>query len=71
MMEPKIADYLVSVSTLIVATTFDFPRWVPLDCDMSRMPTIEEFRLAVAEVTNPVLARNKDIALPPDAYRSQ
>jgi hypothetical protein len=71
MMEPKIADYLVSVSTLIVATTFDFPRWVPLGCDMSRMPTIEEFRLAVAEVTNPVLARNKDIALPPNAYRSQ
>ncbi len=70
MMEPKIADYLVSISRLIVVTTFDYPQWVPLGCDMSRMPTIEPFRLDVAEVTAPILARNPSIALPPDSYRS-
>jgi hypothetical protein len=70
-MNPKIADYLVSISTLIVATTFDFPEWVPLGCDMSRMPSVEPFRLSVAQTTRPILAMSKGITLPPDSYRSK
>ncbi len=70
-MEPKIADYLVSVSTLIVSTTFDFPQWVTLGCDMARMPLVEPFRLEVAKVTAPIMARNNKINLPPGSYRSK
>jgi hypothetical protein len=70
-MERKTADYLVSVSTLIVATTFDFPEWVPLGCEMNRMPCVELFRLAVAETTHPILTIGKEITLPPDSYRSK
>jgi hypothetical protein len=70
-MNPKIADYLVSISTLIVATTFDYPEWVHLGCDMSRLPSVETFRLSVDADTRPILAMTKDIALPPDSYRSK
>jgi hypothetical protein len=67
----KTADYLTSISTLIVAATFDFPEWVPLGCDMNRMSTVEDFRLSVYEATRPILAVNKEISLPPDSYRSK
>src|SRR5271157_1231239 len=70
MMEPKVADYLVSISTLIIATTFDFSGWVALGCDMGGMPNVEAFRLGVAEVTSPILGRAKNIPLPPGSYRS-
>lgn len=69
-MMPKVADYLVSISTLIVATTFEFPQWVRLECDLTRMPNVEPFRLAVAHVTPPIMGRTKEISLPPDSYRS-
>jgi hypothetical protein len=69
-MEPKVADYLTSISTLIIATTFDFPQWVTLGCDMGRMPSVEAFRLGAARVTSPILDRTKNIPLPPDSYRS-
>jgi hypothetical protein len=67
----KTADYVTSISTLIVATTFDFPQWVPLGCDMTRMPMAEPFRLAVPETAGPILAVDKEISLPPDSYRSK
>jgi hypothetical protein len=70
-MERKTADYLVSIAILIVATTFDFPEWVPLGCDMNRMPNIESFRLAVFEKTRPILAVNNEITLPTESYRSK
>lgn len=70
-MERKTADYLTSVSTLVVAATFDFPEWVPLGCDMSRMPNIEPFRLSVAETTRSIFDTSSPITLPPDSYRSK
>jgi hypothetical protein len=70
-MERKAADYLVSISTLVVAATFDFPEWVSLGCNMNRMPTVEPFRLAVAETTGPILSSGREITLPPDSYRSK
>jgi hypothetical protein len=70
MMEPKVADYLVSISTLIIATTYDFPQWVTLGCDMGRMPSVEAFHLGAAAITSPILDRTKNIPLPPDSYRS-
>src|ERR1039458_5618690 len=33
-MVPKIADYLTSISKLIVVATFDLPGWVPLGFDL-------------------------------------
>jgi hypothetical protein len=35
---PKVADYLASISKLIVIATFDLPGWIPLGFDLSRMP---------------------------------
>ena len=71
-MNPKIADYLASVGTLIVATTFDeFPELIPLGCDLNRMPNVEPFRLSVARTIPSVLGVHNKIALPPDSYRSK
>ena len=70
-MNPKIADYLASVGTLIVATTFDeFPELIPLGCDLSRMPNVEPFRLSVARAVPRVLGVHNKIALPLYSYRS-
>jgi hypothetical protein len=69
---PKIADYLASIGTLIVATTFDeFAELIPLGCDLNRMPTVEPFRLSVAQMMPPILGMHNKIALPPDSYRSK
>jgi hypothetical protein len=71
-MNPKIADYLASVGTLIVATTFDeFSELIPLGCDLNRMPNVEPFRLSAAQAVPRVLGVNSKIALPPESYRSQ
>jgi hypothetical protein len=65
-MEPKLADFLFSISTLIVVTTFDFPGWIPLGCDLSRMPNVEPFRLSVAQTVLLIRGRNKDASIPGD-----
>ncbi len=70
-MNPKFADYLASIGSLIVATTFDCPEWIPLGCYMRRMPNVEPFRLLAAQVADPILVNNKAIALPSDSYRSK
>jgi hypothetical protein len=70
-MERKTADYLTSISTLIVAATFDFPEWIQLGSEMDRMPRVEPFRLAVAETAGPILAIDREISLPPDSCRSR
>ncbi|HYN14947.1 MAG TPA: hypothetical protein VES66_04050 [Terriglobales bacterium] len=64
MMEAKVADYLVSLSTLIIAVTFDFPGWIELGCDLGRMPSIEPFRVHVKQTVLPILERNKDASVP-------
>ena len=63
-MEPIVADYLYSISTLIVATTYDHSEWVKLGCDLNRMPDIERFLEGVSEAVVPVLDRNKGASLP-------
>jgi hypothetical protein len=70
-MNPKIADYLASIGTLIAATTFDeFPELIPLGCDLNRMPNVEPFRLSVAQAVPRILGEHNKITLPPDSYRS-
>ncbi len=54
LLTPKIADYLISVATLIVVTTFEFPEWIPLGCDLNRMPHVEPFRLETAQIATPI-----------------
>ena len=54
-MTPKIADYLVNVASLVFAATFDFPDWIPLGCDLNRMPTVQPFRIDTAAIAVPIL----------------
>ena len=69
-MESRVADYIESVVRLIIATTYDFPQWVSLGCDLARMPAVEPFRLAAKEIAPIILKRTKGISLPTDSYRS-
>jgi hypothetical protein len=71
-MEKRTADYLTSLGALIVTTTFEnIPQFVPLGCDLKRMPRVEPFRLEVARVAGPILAKGNQISLPPESYRSK
>jgi hypothetical protein len=67
---PKIADYLTSISKLIVVATFDLPKWVPLGFDLNRMPTADQFQKECKNVVGPILAMNAKITLPEGSYRS-
>jgi len=67
---PKIADYLTSISKLIVIATFDLPGWVPLGFDLNRMPNADSFQRECKNVVGPVLAMNQKITLPEGSYRS-
>jgi len=69
-MRRKCADYLISIATLIVGSTFEFAEWVPLGCDLARMPHVESFRLAVADATRGISEEERRIPLPPESYRS-
>jgi hypothetical protein len=55
-----------------VTTTFeDIPQFVPLGCDLKRMPRVEPFRLEVAGVAGPILAKDNQVSLPLESYRSK
>lgn len=69
-MEPEVADYLTAIATLIVIATIDLPRFIPLDCDLNRMPNIDTFRENVHTVVVPILNKNRAVQLPPESYRS-
>lgn len=69
-MEPKIADYLTSISKLIVIATFDLPGWVPLGFDLGRIPTAEQFQKECKTAVGPIKAIHGDISLPEGSYRS-
>jgi hypothetical protein len=66
----KVGDCLVSISTLVVAATLDRPGWVPLGCDLARLPQVDPFRAEVARVTAPMMGSTNKISLPPESYRS-
>jgi hypothetical protein len=70
-MTPKVADYLTSLTSLIVATTFDHSGWVSLGCDPSRMPSIGPFLANASIITPPLLDKTKDNALPIDSFRPE
>jgi len=68
-MEPEVADYLTSIASLIVMATYDLPGLISLECDLSRMPTIDIFKQLVSDMVVPIL--NKSIEnLPPSSYRT-
>jgi len=67
---PKIADYITSISKLIVVATFDLQRWVPLGFDLNRMPTADRFQRECKSAVGPILALNQKITLPEGSYRS-
>lgn len=68
MMEPKVADYLTSIATLIVIATIDFPGFISLGCDLNRMPNIDTFRDDVSRIVTPILDKT-DGDLPPGSFR--
>ena len=68
MMEPKIADYLANVATLIVNATVDLPGLISLGCDPQRMPSIDSFRAKVLDVVVPILSKFRN-DLPRGSYR--
>ncbi|MGA3012348.1 MAG: hypothetical protein ABSD72_18980 [Terracidiphilus sp.] len=70
MMEPKVADFLTCVASLIIIATYDFPGLTPLKCDLSRMPNIDKFRADVFTIAVPILNKNQDGDLPTSSYRS-
>jgi hypothetical protein len=67
---PKIADYLTSISKLMVVATFDLPGWVPLGFDLNRMPTADRFQRECKNVVGTILAMNQKITLAEGSYRS-
>jgi len=69
-MEPEIADYLTSIATLIVIATYDIPGLISLDCDLDRMPNVDQFRADVFAVAVPILNKNEPGDLPPESYRA-
>jgi hypothetical protein len=69
-MELKIADYLTSISKLIVVATFDLPGWVPLGFDLSRMPTTGRFQRECKAAIGSIQAKHQKITLPEDSYRA-
>jgi hypothetical protein len=69
-MVPKIADYLTSISKLIVVATFDLPGWVPLGFDLSRMPTTDQFQRECKAAIGSIQAKHQKITLPEGSYRS-
>jgi hypothetical protein len=70
-MRSRLADYLVSISTLIIIATLDLPGLIPLGFEGSRMHRIDSFHEAVQALANPILARTEGNALPADSYRSK
>jgi len=69
MLEPKVADYLTCIATLIVIATFDFPGLISLGCDLNRMPNIDTFRQNVYAVAVPILNKNRKGDLPSGSFR--
>lgn len=70
MMEPKVADYLTSIASLIVIATYELPGLTSLACDLSRMPSIDRFRADVFNIAVPILNMNKEGDLPKNSYRA-
>ena len=67
-MMPKVADYLTSLTKLIVITTFDLPGWITLGFDLIRMPIAEMFQREWKNAVGPVQAMKE--TLPEGSYRS-
>ncbi len=66
----KAADYLTSLSKLIVVATFDLPKWIPLGIDLARIPTADRFQRESKAAVGPMLALHATITLPEGSYRS-
>lgn len=69
-MVAKAADYLTSLSKLIVASTFDLPGWIPLGFDLNRIPTADQFQQERKAAVGPIHDLNTIITLPKESYRS-
>jgi hypothetical protein len=59
LLNEKIADYITSGLSLFITTSSDLTGWVPLGCDLSRMPTIIRIRNEAPNIVLPILSRVK------------
>jgi hypothetical protein len=69
LMEPKIADYLTCIGSLIVIGTIDLPGLIALACDPARMPHVDTFQQNVSRMVVPILSKT-DSDLPPSSHRT-
>lgn len=69
-MVAKAADYLASLSKLIVVSTFNFPGWIPLGFDLDRIPAAVRFQEESKTAVGEIHAVNAKIPLPKESYRS-
>lgn len=65
----KKADYIQCISRLIVAATYELPRWISLRCDTGEMPNVEPFHQAAETIVRPIVAAPPDPQLPDESYR--
>jgi hypothetical protein len=66
----KKADYLASISRLIMAVTYDLPGWISLGCDENRMRHVEDFRAQAEQITAPILNAPVNHGLPETSIRT-
>lgn len=66
----KKADYVVSISRLIFAVTYDLPGWISLSCNENLMPHVEGFRALAEQVALPILNTPINHGLPESSIQS-
>jgi hypothetical protein len=66
----KIADYIVCISRLIIAVTYDLQGWISLGCDEGRMPNVESFRANAEAIAVPILNQPSEHSLPESSIRA-
>jgi len=62
-LEEKAADYITATLTLFITTSFALKGWIPLGCEVERMPTAEKLRTSAPPIVMPVLARTEGKSL--------
>lgn len=68
-MTHKRADYLVGISRLIMATTYELPGWIPLGIEPARIPGVEPFSQLAEIIGSPILDGPLDNPLPAHSIR--
>jgi hypothetical protein len=66
----KRADYVLCLSRLIIAVTYELPGWISLRCDPARIPNVEPFHQLAEAIALPIVAAPPNPQLPEGSYRT-